>query len=299
MNNDDDDDGRSLLVNLVSRGRRSFDDIIRGLVGEGPYTIRDPRAEMVHIARATLCGVLSHALVEWKGKTILFLGEFHGRTRPCPGNVRSSNFFHAIMHLMTESEEVALVYEGHEHMMKKRGSIIEKMAQKGYPFRALENPDTITRGADYLKAMRCLDVVLMYAKQTARVRSLRARMHRFDCRENLRMVSPWASSGKTDERMQSSMRKASEFLGTLKRADTGALRKKMATCNDEGCYEEVFIETPDHVIVSMLSSLRERFVIVYGGEYHAINTRENLLPGARLLHSGRSSSSESCSRPLR
>ena len=288
------------LCELISGGRQSFDETIEGLVGSGTYQLNHSPREYLHLmSTTTLCGLNSHSLVEWNGKLILFCGELHGNARPCPVTTKASNFFQSMMHLFTECPQVALLYEGHKHMLRKDPSIIERMIKKGYPFKALSDPEAIIRYRDYLNVIRTIDVVLLYQPRgtNKRVDSLRSRLHAFDIREDRGMVSPWSSHKVTSESIRQSLDSARRFMKTIRNVNTAAFEQRAQQCTGSSCYRDLFIETPDYLAASLIKSVPQKYVIVYGGAFHT-EAVPKLLPGARVLRTASCRSGEgSCSVP--
>ena len=293
-------DVQEWIADLVSGSRKTYAEILDGIVGTGKYNPdQAPRKYFQDMAKSTLCGLTTHSLVEWKGKLILFLGELHGNDSPCPSSANASNFFQSLMHVLTEDPDVALIYEGHDHMLKRDPRIIRRMVSKKYPFRVLNSPQSIVRSNDYLNIMRTIHVILLYASASnRRAQSLLKRMVCFDMREVLRMVSAWSRDAQDPERFQSSMDAVVEFIRTLKNVDTSDFQTQMERCTSPGaCYKNIFIKAPDYYAASILASTKQKYVIVYGGKFHAENI-PTLLPGSRFL--ARASCGDpngSCSRP--
>lgn len=277
----------SKIAKLIGRS-----DYIDGLVGKGPYQVRDPMNHFNDMLSTPMCGVNAIVLVEWNGKIIMFDGEHHDNKGPCPINRKASNFFQAMMHVFTECPEVDMIYEGHKFMVDtKDPSILETMENLNYPFHLLHDCEAITQTTHYLDVLRCIHVALLHSPQTPRVKSVLKRMKAFDCREPI-LKDPWKYPD--DETWKRSLRKA--VATNIADTDFAARARAAKSLGD---YTKLFIEFPDHLAVKLITKSSKRFIIVYCGADHVSGILKRL-KGARVIKRSQASAGlVSCSMPVR
>lgn len=274
------------IAGLIGRA-----DYLEGLVGKGPYQIKDPQAEMKLMAATNLCGANKVVLVKWRGKLILFIGEYHTNEQPCLMQ-KASNFFQSLMHLITESPTVELIYEGHRFMVTEDAEIVEKMASKPekYPFHLLRDCLSIKKTAHYLDILRCIHSVLIHSKKTPRVKSLLKRITAFDCREPI-MSDP--------NKRPSAQQRRKSLQAAI---DTGIAdasfvnRATRATTMHE--YVNLFIEFPDHLAYRLLRDSQSESIAVYSGSDH-IKGILRLMSDYEILSVSASDGRLSCAIPQR